>query len=219
MRIKMPIFDAPEKMLAFSNGLYVAAALLTVLATLSVVYFGGRVTALKESQLKAYQMDADARIAEANAKAAEANEKAEQERLARVVIEQRLAGRRISKEKRDEMVAILKQAPGSVIVSSLYGVEESRAFAIDIKEVFHDAGWTAILDLTSSSPNPPVGVVCKADLSKRAGLALKTAMRLLPGIQVIETKLTDNKMPLGALPLALERRRKSCVTKVLRELL
>jgi hypothetical protein len=69
MRIKMLMFDAPEKMLAFSNSLYIAAALLTVLATLSVVYFGNRVAAKKDAQLKAYQENADQRIADANAKA------------------------------------------------------------------------------------------------------------------------------------------------------
>jgi hypothetical protein len=195
----MPIFDAPEKMLVYSNGLYVAAALLTVLATLSVVYFGGRVTALKDAQLKAYQRDADARIAEANSKAAQANEKAEREHLARMKIEERLSGRRVSLEKHDQMVTILKQSTGSVIVSGLYGVEESSAFAIDIKEVFHDAGWTAVLDLTGSSSNPPVGVACRADTSKPAGLALKTAMRLLPGVQVVETRYTDSKDAAGSI--------------------
>jgi hypothetical protein len=158
MRIKMPIFDAPEKMLAFSNSLYVAAALLTVLATLSVVYFGSRVTALKESQLRAYQKDADARIAKADSKAAQANELAEREQLARMKIEERLSGRQVSLEKHDQMVTILKRSTGSVLVSGLYGVEESRAFAIDIKQIFDDAGWTAVLDLTGSSSNPPVGV-------------------------------------------------------------
>ena len=177
--------------------------MLTVLATLSVVYFGNRVTVLKEAQLKAYQKDADARIAEADAKAAQANEKAEREHLARMKIEERLSGRRISKEKRDQMVAILKQATGSVIVSGIYGVGESSAFAIDIKEVFHDAGWTAVLNLTGSSSNPPVGVACKADLSKPAGLALKTAMRLLPGVQVVETRYTDNKDAAGSIAVGI----------------
>jgi hypothetical protein len=200
----MPIFDHPEKILAFSNGLYIFAAVLTVVSTLSVVYFGNRVTVLKESQLKAYQKDADARIAEANSKAAQANEKAEREHLARMKIEERLSGRRVSLEKHDEMVGILKPFQGSmVIVAGLYGIEESKVYAIDIVNTLRDAGWQATLDLSQTSSNPPIGIVCKPDVSKPAGQALKSALQKLPNVKIIPTQLNDTKNAGGTIVVGL----------------
>jgi hypothetical protein len=69
----MPIFGNPERLLDFSNALLIVAAALTVVATFAIVYFGNKVTSIKQSQLKAYQTAADERIAIANKSAAQAN--------------------------------------------------------------------------------------------------------------------------------------------------
>jgi hypothetical protein len=58
MRRKMPISVSPEKMLAFSNVLLVVAAVLTVIATFLVIYFGNRVDSKKQTELKTYQENA-----------------------------------------------------------------------------------------------------------------------------------------------------------------
>jgi len=72
----MPISVSPEKMLAFSNVLLIVAAVLTVIATISVVYFSNRVASMKQIQLETYQVTADRRIAEADTKAAQAHDRA-----------------------------------------------------------------------------------------------------------------------------------------------
>ncbi len=69
----MPPLGDPERLLDFSNVLLIVAAALTVLATFSIVYFGNKVTSIRQSQLKAYQAAADERIALANKSAAQAN--------------------------------------------------------------------------------------------------------------------------------------------------
>ncbi len=58
----MPIFDAPERMLTLSNALLVVAAALTVVATISVIYFGNLVDSKKQTELKAYQDNADSKV-------------------------------------------------------------------------------------------------------------------------------------------------------------
>lgn len=64
----MPMLNNPQSLLDLSNYIYIGAAVLAVVATFSIVYFGSRVASLKDIELKAYQSDADARIAEANLK-------------------------------------------------------------------------------------------------------------------------------------------------------
>src|SRR5205807_115944 len=51
---------------------------------------------------------ADVRIADATARAAEANQKAEEERLARVQLETRIAPRQITQEQQNELTERLK---------------------------------------------------------------------------------------------------------------
>jgi hypothetical protein len=81
MRIKTPMFNNPEfaaKVVEISNYLYIAAAVVTVLATLGAVYFGKVTANFKDSQLKQYQKGADVSIAASNLKAAEAYQKGEE---------------------------------------------------------------------------------------------------------------------------------------------
>ena len=68
----------PQRLLDLSNYVYITAAVLAVIATFSIVYFGNRVASLKDAELKAYQRDADARIAEAHTQSATADAQAAQ---------------------------------------------------------------------------------------------------------------------------------------------
>jgi flagellar biosynthesis GTPase FlhF len=63
-------------MLDLSNYLYGFAALLTLLATFGVIYFGRVVSKVKDAQVQQYQKDADVRIASSNQHAAEATQQA-----------------------------------------------------------------------------------------------------------------------------------------------
>jgi hypothetical protein len=68
-----PDIGTVSRWLAMSNVVYIIAAVVAVLATFGVVYFGNRYTRLKERELDAYKSEADARIAEANKNSADAN--------------------------------------------------------------------------------------------------------------------------------------------------
>jgi hypothetical protein len=68
-----PDIGTISRWLAISNVVYIIAAVVAVLATFGVVYFGNRYTRLKETELDAYKSEADARIAEANKNSADAN--------------------------------------------------------------------------------------------------------------------------------------------------
>jgi len=58
----MPISVSPERLLSLSNVLLVVAALLTVIATISVIYFSNRVASKKQIELKTYQENADKEV-------------------------------------------------------------------------------------------------------------------------------------------------------------
>ena len=84
MKTKMTMLSDPQRILDISNVVYIGSAFLAVIATFLIVTFGNRVARLKETELKAYQSAADARIADAHKasdesqrKAAEANKDAE----------------------------------------------------------------------------------------------------------------------------------------------
>jgi hypothetical protein len=143
---------------------------------------------------------------EANERAAKANLLAEQERLARVKIEERLAWRRISPRQHDVFVEELKPFAGSLAVVSAFSNAdiESKTFASDISQVLKDAGWKAPLDLTNTTSNLPVGIVCRLDTSKAAGSALKMVLQKLPGgVEVIHVRFNDAKESIGSIVVGL----------------
>lgn len=86
---------------------------------------------------------ANERAAKAEQAAAEANRIAEQERLARVKIEQRLADRDITDTQRARLLQVLRTRPEehAIIDSLLSEGREAFAYAGKIATVFHDARW------------------------------------------------------------------------------
>jgi hypothetical protein len=92
--------------------------------------------------------DAFERAAGAEKEAAEANRIAEQERLARLKIEQRMSDREITAAQREKMLTLLtKRAGGHVSIDSLLSEgREAFTYAAKIVSVFRDAGWNV--------PNP-----------------------------------------------------------------
>jgi len=96
------------------------------------------------SRLNKQAGDALERGAKAEQAAAEANRIAEQERLARVEIEERMADRHLTLGQRQKLQAALKvngQPPHIELDSLLSAGSEALAYAIEIATVFHDAGW------------------------------------------------------------------------------
>mgnify|MGYP001619529336 CR=1 FL=1 len=82
-----------------------------------------------------------AAVAEANARASEANAKAEEDRLARIKLEERLAFRVLTKEQTDAMVAVLRQHPAAVTIQSVSSLE-ADLYSQQFERVLGDSGWS-----------------------------------------------------------------------------
>jgi hypothetical protein len=138
-----------EKVFSVVNAVYIAAIVVAAIATFFVSFFASRLTAAKDEELKRFQSEqatavaeANARAAEANARAAEANEKAEQERLARVKIEQRLADRVLTDAQVEAIADKLKPFAGQEYrVTTYWDLKEPLALANRIHQSLTRAGW------------------------------------------------------------------------------
>ena len=89
---------------------------------------------------EAIRKDADVRIAGANERAAEANRLAEQERLARIRIEERIAGWRLEPDAEERLIEKLKPYAKTPIDLSV-NPNEIRFMRV-IDRILEHAGWT-----------------------------------------------------------------------------
>jgi hypothetical protein len=121
--------------------------------------------------------------AKANEQAAEANEKAEEERVARLKIEERLAPRRISPEEHQRLVAALSPYRGSSVQMTKLGDLEAGRFADDISLVFHESGWNVTLNYAGIVAPPVYNLRCVVNESA-SGKALGAALKNLPSAEV-----------------------------------
>src|ERR1700730_2055112 len=85
-------------------------------------------------------------LALAETRAAEASKEAEEERIARVKIEARMAARRVTGEQKKQLVAVLQVTgrPGIAVISS-FGFPETDDFAEDIAKALLDCGFSVQL--------------------------------------------------------------------------
>jgi hypothetical protein len=90
--------------------------------------------------------------------ARKAKQAAEAERLERVKLEQRLADRHLTLEQRKQMLAILKERPGTkVSVTYLINADkDAQECSIEIGGAFHDAGWDVLPEPHLTSSDNPV---------------------------------------------------------------
>jgi len=121
--------------------------------------------------------------AKATERAANAEREAEQERLARLKIEERLAARRISPEQHRELVRALSQYRGASVELTKLGEFEANRFADDISLTLKDAGWNVILNIVGTVSPPVYGLRCTVNESP-AGKALGAAFKALPTVHV-----------------------------------
>jgi len=122
---------------------------------------------------------AEENLGEAKRQAAEANRIAEQERLERIKIEERLASRRISKSKKEEIVKLLTPFAGARITLQKIGDDEATEFANDLISVLKESHWTVDLSIMGMISPPKYGLQCTVDKSP-AGQAFAKAIRGLP---------------------------------------
>jgi hypothetical protein len=125
------------------------AAFFVVLTTVMALKRGGQKDATQSELMKAKDRqltidlrDRDVKIAEAERVAAVANKAAEDEKLARVKIEGRLAWRHVDPKRFDEFVTRLKPFAGSTVVLDPIGGSnpEVEAFTEDLERLFPCCG-------------------------------------------------------------------------------
>jgi hypothetical protein len=120
------------------------------------------------------------RAAHAEQQAAESNKIAEQERLARVKIEERLAPRRIGPKEHAALVSALKPYRGAVVEVTKLGDLEAGQFADDIVSVLTEAGWNVQSNFVGVYSPPRYGLLCAINDITPAGKALVAALNSLP---------------------------------------
>jgi hypothetical protein len=121
-------------------------------------------------------------LAASHERIAELNLMAEQERLARVKIEARLAWRRITNEQFSRFVEVLKpyaDSPASICLEGR-GDHEVESFAGALFKVFHSAGWNIWVDPSRANGPAPIGISCRVDDRFDSGKAAIPLLTELP---------------------------------------
>lgn len=149
----------------------------------------GLVRQFDEILLSEAQKEAGAAIERASAnekEAARLGKEAEDERLARVKIEERLAWRRVSPKQFKDAVSRLSPFPGSLVYLQIVGGDpETGAFAQDILKIFQDSHWQARESQNIIQIPTPLGLTCEIDETTDAGKALAETCKVLPGASVV----------------------------------
>jgi uncharacterized protein YdbL (DUF1318 family) len=128
-------------------------------------------------------------IAEANARAAEAMKAAEQERLARVKIEEKLAWRDLNPEKQRRVEAKLKKFTGTEFEIRVFQEPEALHLLNIMVEILHLAGWI----------QRPVDAAMEVSTKYgAAGISVDAGIRILA-----DPKHSDLRVPASALAAAL----------------
>ena len=150
-----------------ANGALIVSLVAGVLSTGVIVWtakvkeFHGEANRRESSERIALL---DAAVAEANARAAEANQKAEEDRLARVKIEERLAPWEWSSEQRATFISLLRDAPKGHIAIEYIRSDERRSygFAMELKnmmETLHYDVWGYVPGFQQAGSSPLVGIM------------------------------------------------------------
>lgn len=167
-----PAYETAVWLYDKANIFLIGALVVGAIATVLVVWMGN----VKEEYLKRDIANANERSANAELRAAEANEKAEQERLARVQIEEKIAPRRFSSEQKKSLANKLAvwAKPNAFIlqhasVAAFPDTHEANVFAADILSILKAAGWSTYDGMSGmASPKVTVGVVVRTSSNPRS---------------------------------------------------
>jgi len=142
---------------------------------------------------KAEIASAQAEAARANERAAEANRKTEEERLARVRIEERIASRAVGfRNEHDNLVGLLKPFAGShAVVNWIGGDQESRDLSVVVAETLRDSGWN-VTDVSNTTFPAPVGLIWRIDNRSAAGRSLIAALSSISMAAIVPLAPTDD---------------------------
>lgn len=97
-----------------------------------------------------------------------------------LVLQQRLASRRIGANEHSALVASLKPFAGSTVEITRLGDSEAGQFADDLIQVFTESGWNLRTRRTGMIAPPAYGLSCSVNEESAAGKAVAAALRTLP---------------------------------------
>ncbi|MBX9823753.1 MAG: hypothetical protein K2Y27_02040 [Xanthobacteraceae bacterium] len=163
----------------------------------------------KEEAAAERQRISDEKIAEANARAAEANQKAEEEKLARVKIEERLADRSISDRQFGELIVMARPFAGQEYeVTTFWDLREPMAISNRLSQALTVGGWNLKQPETGRwilgglegveiyhhprSPNAARAARAITDALNSIGIAATTKQKNVPADSEPEHKLSFN---------------------------
>jgi len=195
--------DGLSSVMRTANWVIAASVLVTFVCTVVVIVADKKRESLtreadlaKEHEIALINQSAS----DANARAAEANRIAEQERLARLRIEERLAWRRVSPKEHSAIVAALKQYAGTRVYVVKLGDPEAGVFADDLMKTLTDSKWAvAERDMGTVVPTP-YGLQCRIDETTPAGKSLAKALSSLPTAQIVPVSGSDALLIVGLRP-------------------
>jgi hypothetical protein len=140
------LWDSIEKLsrlITVANWGIALTLLVAFACTVVVIKAGNRkdeLTGIEDLQ-KAKQIADTTKLAgEANEQAGIANERAAELEKENLILQQKLANRRITKAQHDVLVAFLSKKRGRIIIETMSD-SESGLFAADFLKTFTDSGW------------------------------------------------------------------------------
>ena len=182
-RLAAIVHDLNRSIGRWSNGYMVLVALTVLLA--GAVFVAQFVISKKQQDLSKAQddliaekdrvskIDSDAkdeRIAVAQQKAAEANQKAEEERLARLKIEERMGGWRLSENAQERVAKALLPFAGTQF--SLVANPTEAEFVATINRILVKSGWVLVLSVDTNGNHPTVR------LDEIAGIVFSSGLKV-----------------------------------------
>ena len=138
-----------EGWLVWVNRVYFAAGGVAALATAATVVAGlaqsrlnDKISERKDRELAEFRLASEATVAELQKQTAQANQKAEEDRLARMKIEQRLAPRSLDEKQKDAIRTMVAPFSGtSLDVIACGDTREIGNLIASITGVLQAAGW------------------------------------------------------------------------------
>ena len=149
------------------------------------------VSSKKDLEFRQFKQKSETEIARANERAAEANRIAEEEKLARVKIEERLAGWQLTPEAKFKLVDALKPYAGTPF--DLFVDPKEYKFMQTLDAVLIEAGWNRI------EAKSPVQLDKKATVRIGYGLimaiAAESANKFQEALSVLVSALRSQGIP------------------------
>lgn len=193
---------------AVSGGISIAAALISALVGYRVsdiaqsdadkriaeAAFRGEEARAEAARANSEVAKANLSIAAANARAAEANQKTEEERLARVALEAKLAPRRLTLEQRASLTSLFAKYPGRTVRVASYALDADAAIlGLQLIDAAVAAGLN-VADMRMSEG--PLGSVAFGVLVD--GTDTKLVGELLPALNLLGLAASPGAPPPSA---------------------